>query len=296
MGTLGVWLRHELVLTGIGIGDGELTAGVKRRLLGDHTGGGTADLRLVVGAVDGDGELVGGAIDGGNGEAVGELVAMGQALHSRLLVVEAVAPRAIGLHGKTAMGALGVWLRHELVLTGIGIGDGELTAGVKRRLLGDSAGGGTADLGLVVGAVDGDGELVGGAIDGGNGEAVGELVAMGQALHSRLLVVEAVAPRAIGLHGKTAMGALGVWLRHELVLTGIGIGDGELTAGVKRRLLGDSAGGGTADLRLVIGAVDGDGELVGGAIDGGNGEAVGELVAMGQALHRRLLVVEAVAP
>ncbi len=194
------------------------------------------------------------------------------------------------------MGALGVWLRYELVLTGVGIGDGELTAGVKRRLLGDSAGGGTADLGLVVGAVDGDGELVGGAIDGGDGEAVGELVTMGQALHRRLLVVEAVAPRAIGLHGKAAMGALGVWLRHELVLTGIGIGDGELTAGVKRRLLGDSAGGGTADLRLVVGAVDGDGELVGGAIDGGNGEAVGELVTMGQALHRRLLVVEAVAP
>ncbi len=194
------------------------------------------------------------------------------------------------------MGGTHMRLRHELILTGVGIGDGELTAGVKRRLLGDSAGGGTADLRLVVGAVDGDGELVGGAIDGGDGEAVGELVAMGQALHSRLLVVEAVAPRAIGLHGKTAMGALGVWLRHELVLTGIGIGDGELTAGVKRRLLGDSAGGGTADLRLVIGAVDGDGELVGGAVDGGDGETVGQLVTTLQALHRRLLVVEAVAP
>ncbi len=92
------------------------------------------------------------------------------------------------------------------------------------------------------------------------------------------------------------MGALGVWLRHELILTGIGIGDGELATGVKRCLLGDRPGGGAADLGLVVGAVDGDGQLVGGAIDGGDGEAVGELVTMGQALHRRLLVVEAVAP
>ncbi len=267
MGGTHMRLRHELILTGVGIGDGELTAGVKRRLLGDSAGGGTADLRLVVGAVDGDGELVGGAIDGGDGEAVGELVAMGQALHSRLLVVEAVAPRAIGLHGKTAMGALGVWLRHELVLTGIGIGDGELTAGVKRRLLGDSAGGGTADLRLVVGAVDGDGELVGGAIDGGDGEAVGELVAMGQALHRRLLVVEAVAPRAVGLDGEAAMGGTHMRLRHELILTGVGIGDGELTAGVKRRLLGDSANRKSTNNSSILSTLNSNDYLMRGSID-----------------------------
>ncbi len=154
----------------------------------------------------------------------------------------------------------------------------------------------TRNYSLVVGAVDGDGELVGGAVFGGDGEVVGELVAMSQALHRRLLVVEAVAPRAVGLDGEAAMGGTHMRLRHELILTGVGIGDGELTAGVKRRLLGDRPGGGAADLGLVVGAVDGDGELVGGAVDGGDGETVGELVTMGQALHRRLLVVEAVAP
>ena len=139
-------------------------------------------------------------------------------------------------------------------------------------VLGHRAGADAADHRHVVGAVDGDGdELAGGAVAGDGGEAVGDRLAGAELLDRGLAVVGGVGPVAVGIEreGAVAVAAGGAGLGGEVGLALVDVGDGERAAGGQVAgddgdVLGDRAGADAADHRHVVGAVDGDGDVLRG--------------------------------
>src|SRR5258706_468331 len=126
-----------------------------------------------------------------------------------------------------------------------------------------------ADRRHVVGAVDGDGdELAGGAVGRDRGEAVGDGGAGAELLDRGLGVVGAVGPVAISGEREGAVGAGRAGLYVEVGLALVDIGDGQRAAGGDvgggaPDVFGDRAGRAPADHRDVVGAVDGNVDLLG---------------------------------
>src|SRR5207245_1988851 len=85
----------------------------------------------------------------------------------------------------------------------IDVADRQRAGGGCGVILAEAAGGGAADRGRIVGAVDGDGDqLRGGPVGAGDGEAVGGCGTGGEVLHGG--VVHRVGPVAIGVEAVAA--------------------------------------------------------------------------------------------
>ena len=111
---------------------------VARRAVGDAAGFGhrpgdvAGDHRGVVGAVDGEGDELCGAVDGGDGKAIGQRVTDVERLHVGIAVVERVGPppgRVEGV-GAEAFGGGGAG-RHRLPAVAwiVDVGGGEIACG-----------------------------------------------------------------------------------------------------------------------------------------------------------------------
>ena len=158
---------------------------------------------------DGDGDELRGAVDRGGGEGVGQRLPGIERLHGRIGIVERVAPHpgrrqrigavAVGACGRRADRSPGI--RRVVDVGGVQIAGrdrGPRGAVVDATGLGDRPAGDAGDHGVVVGAVDGDGDQLGGAVDREGGERVGQRLPGIERLHGRVAVVERVGPEAGG--------------------------------------------------------------------------------------------------
>ena len=141
-----------------------------------------ADHRRIIGAVDGDGDELRGAVDRGGGERVGQRLPDIERLHRGIAVVQRVSPHAGGGERVAAETVVAPQRRADHVpgvIRIVHVGRVQMTGcdlGA-RRTIGDAAGLDQAPRGVagndggVVGAVDGDGHQLRGAVDGGDGKA-----------------------------------------------------------------------------------------------------------------------------
>ena len=261
-----------------------------------------ADHRRVVGAVDGDGDSLRSAVDGRGGERVGQRVAGIERLHRGIAVVERVGPGATRCQRVVAKAAGGRRAdRDPLVWRVVHLGRSQIAGRDRRprRAVADSAclhdgpAGVAGDHRGVVGAVDGEGDELCGAVDRGRREAVDQDIARIERLHRRIAVVERVGPRSGRVEGVGAVG--GGAGRHRLPAVAwiVDVGGGEIAGRgrVAKRAVIDPAGlehrpgDVAADHRRVVGAVDGDGDSLRGAVDGRGGERVGQRCAGVERLH-----------
>ena len=226
----------------------------------------------IVAAGDGDRHHLGGAVHGGDREAVAQRVAGIERLHRAVGIVERVGPHAGRRHRKTAVAlrARRRSNRREGVEGIVEVGIDE-RAGRGRRArrgaagLGHCAGRGAGNDSRIVAAGDGDRHQLGGAVDGGHREAVGQNVAGIERLHGAVGIVEGVGPHARRRHRKTAV-ALRARRRSDC-REGVGriveVGINE-RAGRGRRArrgaagLGHRAGRGAGNDSRIVAAGDGD--------------------------------------
>ena len=257
---------------GQGAGHGFCHTAVFCNTAGIHT----TDHGGIIGTRDGDGDVMGRAIKRVYRDRISHGGAGGQGLHVRIGIVERVGPVACRIDGYGAIAA-NRRTRREQFLTGVDVGDCQ-RAGYGFRhatVFGDIAGIDTADHGGIIGAVDGDGDVVGGAVNGRYGHGVGQCGTGRQCLHIRIGIVEGVCPIAVGVDCCRPVGAhrrpVG-----EQFLTGVNVRYGQ-GAGHGFRgaaVFNDAAGVHTADDGGIIGAGDGDSDVVGRAINGADGHHV----------------------
>ena len=233
------------------------------------------------------------AVVDGHGDGVGDLLAFLQRLNLVAGVVQFVLPVAVGIDGELAVLAVAVVADGPGVrVGGVDVGDIELAGGNGGAVFGHSAVRLAAQLGFVVGAIDGDGDRAGGAVGGGDGEGLGQLLAHGQRLHARVGLVQVVDPVAVGVDGERAVHTRAVGHGHEERLAIVRVDDIELAirggdfvfldrAGVVARL-----GGG--DLGRVIDADHGYFHGGGGGRAAGVGDHVGNRGGRGLALRQML--------
>ncbi len=230
------------------------------------------------------------AIGAGNGEAVGEGFARLELLNGTLAVIGAVAPLTVGVEAERAVTARHIGLCGEMVLACIRVADCELSMGFELacRQVGVFSDGAAIDPrnhGAVIMAVDGDGHCVGRAAHRLDGDTVGEGFARLELLDSGLAVVGAVVPLAVGVEAERAVTARHIGLCGEMVLACIRVADCELSMGFELacRQVGVFSDGAAVHSRnhcAIIMAVDGNGDLVSGAVDRLNSEAVGQCAGL----------------
>ncbi|SLN64041.1 hypothetical protein TRL7639_03625 [Falsiruegeria litorea R37] len=194
------------------------------------------------------------------------------------------------------MGARRATLRHEARLARIRVGHVQLAAGALNLVLGHRANRGAGDRRLVIGAVDGDGDLFRRAVEAGDGQRVGQLLAGFQRLNRRLAIVERIAPGAVGLNREAAMGARRATLRHEARLARIRVGHVQLAAGALNLVLGHRALRCTGDHCTIIGAHHVHDQLVARSIHAMDREGFTLALPRDQRLDRWGIVVERVGP
>ena len=205
---------------------------------------GRGNHRLVVGAGDGDVDLLGATVGGRDRDGVGDLLSVGERLHLRVAVVELVFPMTVGIDGEAAVGAGHAGHGHEAGAAGVRSGRGELTADGELLVFGDRTHRRAADDGLVVRAVDVDGDLLRGTVRRADGDGVGDLVGAGQPLDLGISVVERVAPLPVGVDGEAAVGALRRRHRHEADGAAISASGGQATRGSQGLIFSDRTDGG----------------------------------------------------
>ncbi len=89
------------MLTGIGIGDGQGARGhlqctaVFRHIAGIHT----TDYGCIIGTCNGDNDVMGGTVNGGDLHSIGRGGAQGQCLYVRMGIIERVGPVAVCIDG-----------------------------------------------------------------------------------------------------------------------------------------------------------------------------------------------------
>ena len=284
--------------------------------LGHRPASGASNHRGIVGAVDGDGDHLGGVAHCHRREGIGQRAADIERLHGRVVVVERVDPDAVGGQRVAAVATGGGGCadrrpaRRIVDVGGIQIpGRG----GYARRAVGDTAGFKhrpgkiAADHRGVIGAIDGDRYDLQSAVDGGDGEAVGQSVAGAERLHGGIAVVQRVGPDAgrcqrvaavaVGAGGRRADRGPGI--ARVVDIGGIevaGRGRDARNAGTHAAGLDHAPRRLAADHGGVVGAVDGDGDQLGGAVDREGGERVGQRLPGIERLHGRVAVVERVGP
>ena len=273
------------------------------RILGDH-GRGRADRGNVVGAVDGQGQRIGNRapVTVGNREAEGvdEFFTHAQALHRRQRVVQGVGVVAVGVQGERTVQARLVRLRKKSQhVVQVHIHRRGQRAADSGRAFGDH-GCGRAHAGQIIGAVDGQGQRIGGrasvAVGNREAEGVGELFTHAQALHRGQGIVQDVGVVAVGVHGELAVQTRCARLRQEgQHIMHVHIhGHGQRAADADR-ILRDH-GRGHADRGYIVGAVDGQGQSIGNRaavpVRHRKRESVGECFPNAQALHRGQRIIQ----
>ena len=296
-----------------GRGRGARCAVIDAAGLGHRPGGGAADHWRRRCAVDGDGHQLLGAVRCHRREGVGQRLARIERLHGRIVVVQRVGPQPGGGERVAAVAACGREAdlpprRPDRRNVGIQIpGVGRYA----RRAVGDTAGldhraGGIAtDHCRVVGAVDGDGHDLGGAVRCHRREGVDQRIARIERLHGRIGVVQRVGPQPGGGERERAVGACG---READLLPGIvrivDVGEIEVAGRSRRarRSVGNTAGldhragGFAADHCSVVGAADDDDDDLRSAVDRRDGERIAQYLPDIARLHVRIAVVQRVGP
>ena len=262
--------------------------------------------RRVVGAVDGDDQRGLGqatlAVADRGGEGIGEGFPDAEPLHGGQGIVQNVGIAAAGRQCQRAVGPGRAGLGqedHRIVRIGIKRhrhDAGEHSAGV----FGHAARGDDSRQGRRIDPVDGDGQRVGGSAPVVVRDRVGERVGQGfpepKLLHGGQTVVQGVDVRARGIERQAAVQARRASLRHE--------GRNIVRIGILRRRqspcrlshpFGDCCCGRVHGGR-VVGAVDGDGQGIGGGaavpVRHRVGEGVGQRVPHSQSMHGRQAVVQ----
>ena len=185
-----------------------------------------------------------------------------------------------------------------------------VAVGDARRAIGDTAGlshgssRGPGNHGQIIGAVDGDGDQLGGAVHCPRRERVGQRLPDIERLYGRIAVIERVGPHAGGSERIAAVGTRG---RRVDRGPGVGIVDvGRVQiagcSGDARRAIGDTAGfghrpaGDAGNHRRVVGAIDGDGHQLRRTVDRADRERIGQRLPDIERLHGGVVVVECVGP
>ncbi|CAB3958755.1 hypothetical protein LMG7053_05726 [Achromobacter ruhlandii] len=308
---LGVGLRVEVGLARVLVGHIQLAAGGQVAVFLDRAGVvarlARGDDGGIVGAGDGDRDGFGGgaavAVVNRDGDGVGDRLAVLEGLDLVAAIVQRVGPLAGAIHRERAVLALAAVVDGPGVrVVGVDVVLGQLAGhGVAGVVLADFADGGAADGRGVVGAGDGDRDDLGGlaavAVVDGNRDGIGHLLAFGQGLHLVAAVVQHVGPLAVLVDREGAVLTLAAVVGGPGVrVAGVDVGLGQLARHFLRAVFLDGAGGFAADGRGVVGAVDGDGDRASGAIGGGDGEGLGQLLAHGQRLYARVGLVQVVDP
>ena len=318
--------REVHVTVGIGLDEGHAARGGQR---GTPVGLGQAALAVdleygfVRGSAHSDGDHARGAVERADGEGVGAGVAQAQALHDRAAVLELVGPGAGGADLEVAVDRLVDHGREGRFLE-VAVGDGQLASDGRHLVLDGFAGELTGDLGQIVGAGDRDGHRPGHRVGRGRTTVVAgrDEVAQGQRV---TLAQEVEVDRGtVGPAGLLRVDLEAVLQRVEVCrieagweITSIpghaGVlgrdGDDVVDVAVEQRhrALGGQRGGAVAlrhgarlgdriDDRLIVRAVNGDGNGLPGAIDAGGDEGVRQGFTLPQRLHGRMPVVQGVSP
>ena len=240
----------------------------------------------IVGAGDGDGDGLGGAVGTDGGEAVGVVGARHELVLRR---VHGVAPDTSGVDAELApaVGPCGVGLCSES-RSAVHVGQGQRSpcrlGGVA---FGQAGRAHAADDGSVVRAREGDGDRLGGAVGTNSCEAVGVIAACHELILRR---VHGVAPhtRRGQAEFAIAVAACGIRLRTESG-GAVRVGDRQRAAGGQGHVgLGQAGGVGATDHGRVVGARERDGDDLGRAVGCFGGVAVGIGLACDKLVVRRV--------
>ena len=295
-------------VVGVGIArDRHGTGSGEQRVLG-YGSRRSADGRRIVGAVDGDGQGVGGRAAVAVADRVGKRIGGGfphaEGLYGGQAVVQRIGVRSVGREGERAvkpgLGNLGGERQGVVNVRVLRGGQGSRCG--DPRVFGDGGGGG-GDCGNIVCAVDGHGQGAGGAsalaVRHRVLENVGQGFAHAECLHGGQAVVECIGVGAVGVQGQGSETPCFAGLGRE----GQGVPDiriegrGDHAAGRKLDVL-RNAGRGRGQHGQILGTIDGDGQGIGGraavSVVDGVGESVGDGFARTEALHQRRGVVERV--
>ena len=267
------------------------TAGLHHRL--DEI---ATDHCSVVGAGDGDGHQLLGAVDRRDGERVGQRLPAIEPLNGGVAVVQRVDPQpgggeriaavATGAVGRRADGRPGVVRIVEVGGAQIaGRGGRAGVTVVELARLHHRAGHRAGDVGVVVGAVDGDGHQLLGAADREGRKRIGQRLPDIARLHGGIVVVQRVGPhpgcvdreRAELAQQRRVDGDPGVVRIVDVGRVQIARrGRGARCAVIDAAGLGHRLVGGAADHCGVVGAGDGDGHRLLGAVRCHRREGVGQ--------------------
>ncbi|CUI78231.1 Uncharacterised protein [Achromobacter kerstersii] len=289
---------------GVDVGLRQLAGGAQRGAFGNGAGGFARDDGSVVGAVDGDNNLAGGAVCCRDNEGLGQFFADGQGLDLGIFIIQGVGPRPILANGERAMIARRVACL-EFSLACVRIGDFQLAAGRERPVFGDRAlviaGLSRIDGRAVVRAVDGDRDLLvddsAVAVVDGHGEGFGDRFARFQTLNGLVGVVEVVGPVARTINRERTIRTLAIIVDGPRMGVGrVDISDVDLAGGNQRAVFGDRAVSLTGQHRSVVGANDRDDHLTCRAIRRRNGERLGQGLASAQALNSGVVIGQGVVP
>ena len=251
-----------------------------------------------------------GAVHGGHREAVRQSVAGTERLHRGIAVVQRVGPHAgrcqrvaaVAAGACDCRGDRGPAIVRIVDVGGIevaGRNRGAWNAGTNSAGLDHRAGHGAGDHRRIVGAVDGDGDELRGAVDRRGGEGVDQCLPDIERLHRGVAVVERVGPGAIRCQrvGAVAADAGGAG-RYRLPAVGwiVDISGAEIACDCRRAGravidpagLDHRAGHGAGNHRRIVGAVDGDGDDLRRAVDRRGGEGVGQRLPDIERLHGRV--------
>ena len=258
----------------------------------------------VIGAVDGQGQTVGGrapvSVRDREAERVGELFTHAQALHRGQRIVQNIGVIARGIHHKRAVQTCCACLRQEgqYVVHVCIHRHGQRTADTD-RILGDH-GRGSADRGNVVGAVDGQGQRIGNRapvpVRNREGKGIGEFFTHAQPLHRGQSIVQNVGVIAVGVQSECAVQARLVCQREEgQHIVHIHVHRCGQCAADRDRILGDH-GCGRADCGNVVSTVNGQSQGIGNRapvpVRNREGEGIGEMFPDAQSLHSGQSIVQ----
>ncbi len=139
----------------------------------------------------------------------------------------------------------------ERRFAGIDVADVYGAGSTGYRVLGNGAGGGAGDNGLVVCSCDVDGDILPGAVGGGDGDGVGGGIALSQGLDIGIAVIQGICPLAVCADTETAERAA-VGAGREAGLAAVRVGDGKGAGDLGLGILGDAAAGGAGNSCLVV--------------------------------------------
>ncbi len=262
LGHKGGWAVH--------VADAECAIGAEHGIGFGEVNRGAAQYRRIVGAKDGDGDHLRGAVGCRHRNAVGVAGAANEFIVGG---IHGVGPHAGGVDAElaVAVGTGHVGLRHE-GRGAVHVGRRECAASALYGIgLGQVGGTAASDDGRIIGAKDGDGDAGGGAVATGHRKGV----RIGGA--SDEFIVRAagnIGPGACRVDAEAAVGASSGGLGHKGGWA-VHVADAECAIGAEHGIGFGEVNRGAAQYRRIVGAKDGDGDHLRGAVGCRHRNAVG---------------------